>query len=72
MKLVRFSRHNDEVLINPEKVLYVEKEVVPEYHIKTLAGKTIVNILFSGVSEKLCFIGKDAEKIWDYFSKDIN
>ena len=68
MKLVRFTNEDNEVLIDPEKVSCIEKEIAGKGYIEKYRGKVRVTILF-GVNERLEFFGKDAENLWDYFAK---
>ena len=65
MKLVRFSQGDGEVLIDPEKVSIIKKQI-ESY--RSDWQPPIVYVIFGTTNEWLEFIGKDAEKVWDYFS----
>jgi len=69
MKLVKFPQGDNEVLIDPEKVSHIKKEIAPEHYIDKLAGKIIVSVLFGAANIWVEFCGKDAEIVWDYFYK---
>ena len=69
MKLIRFPNGDDEVLIDLENVSHIKNEIANKHYIEELIGKTMVSIVFKGINENLVFFSKDAEKVWDYFTK---
>jgi len=66
MKLIRFPRGDDEVLLDPEKVSHISRETASGNMIRAHKGQVIVCVSFSG-DEWLRFDGKDAKRVWDYF-----
>lgn len=63
MKLIRFPQGDNEVLIDPEKVSHIRKEIAADQQ------TGIVYVFLSGNEEWEKFIGKDAKNVWDYFTK---
>ena len=67
MKLVEFPQGDNKVLIDPEKVTRVEKDVSASHSNRKDWDHTLVYVSFVGGSGPVVFLGKDAEIAWHYF-----
>lgn len=66
MKLIRFPQCDSEILLDPEKVSHITREISSGNMIKAHKGEVVVYVMFGGI-EYLRFTGKDAENVWSYF-----
>lgn len=69
MKLVRFSQDDNEVLIDPEKILYVRKTDKP---FRKKDPIPTVYVHFGGTDGWVGFNGRDAENVWNHFVNYFN
>jgi len=68
MKLVRFLQDDGEVLIDLENISHITRETASKEYIEEVRGKIKIDVILKKATKDLVFFGKDAEKVWDYFS----